>query len=113
VLWTPTALILDPEGTERSRSEGYLPNTEFRARLEMALARIAFMRKDWAEAEKRYAETAVKFAHTAAAPQAVYWKGVSRYKASGEHKELSKVAEELKQKYPNSLWALKASIWSH
>jgi outer membrane protein assembly factor BamD (BamD/ComL family) len=112
VLWTPTALILDWDGVERARSEGYLPNAEFCARLEMALARIAFMRKQWAEAEKQYAEIAEKFAHTSAAPQAVYWKGVSRYKATSDHKELNKVAEELKQKHPNSLWALKASIWS-
>lgn len=112
MLWTPTLLILDSDGAERARSEGYLPNAEFRARLAMALARIAFMRKDWAEAERRYAEIAEKFASTSAAPQAVYWKGVSRYKAGGDAKELSKVAEELKQKYPNSLWALKASIWS-
>ncbi|HWP23720.1 MAG TPA: hypothetical protein VNM15_05990 [Candidatus Binatia bacterium] len=112
MLWTPTLLILDSGGAERARSEGYLPNAEFRARLAMALARIAFMRKDWAEAERRYAESAEEFASTSAAPQAVYWKGVSRYKTSGDPKELSKVAEELKQKYPNSLWALKASIWS-
>lgn len=105
-------VVLDSDGAERARSEGYLPNAEFRARLELALARIAFMRKDWTEAEKRYAETAEKFARTSAAAQAVYWRGVSRYKATGDRKELSRVAEELKRKYPGSLWTVKASIWS-
>ena len=39
VLWTPTVLILDANGIERARNEGYLPNLEFRAQLEMGLAR--------------------------------------------------------------------------
>jgi acetolactate synthase I/II/III large subunit len=43
VLWTPTVLILDANGIERARNEGYLPNSEFRAQLEMGLARIVFM----------------------------------------------------------------------
>jgi TolA-binding protein len=84
-LWTPTVLILDGNGVERQRSEGYLPNTEFRARLEMGLARNAFMSKQWPQAEQEYAGVAEKYPHTSAAPEAVYWKGVSQYKATNEH----------------------------
>lgn len=105
-------LILDPNGIERQRSEGYLSNSEFRARLEMGLARIAFMGKDWASAEQRYAEVAEKYPHTSAAPEAIYWQGVSRYKATSDRAALGAVAKETKQRYPNSLWTLKASIWS-
>ena len=39
-LWTPTVLVMDPDGVERYRIEGYLPKDWFRARLEMATARI-------------------------------------------------------------------------
>jgi hypothetical protein len=45
-------VILDSDGDERFRIEGYLPKHEFRAQLELALARVAFMNKKWAEAEK-------------------------------------------------------------
>ena len=113
VLWTPTVLILNSNGIERERSEGYLPNSEFRARLEMGLARIAFMDKQWAEAERRYAEVAARYPKTSAAPEAVYWRGVSRYKATNDHTALNEVADELKEKYPQSVWTLKTSIWSH
>ena len=113
VLWTPRVLILNSNGKERERSEGYLPNSEFRARLELGLARITFMSMQWLEAERRYAEVAVRYPKTSAGPEAVYWRGVSRYKATNDHKALSEVAEELKNKYPESLWMLKASIWSH
>jgi hypothetical protein len=44
---------MDAEGGERWRLEGYLPKEEFQANLEMGLARVAFTRKDWADAERR------------------------------------------------------------
>src|SRR5689334_6816478 len=34
VNWTPTVLILDSQGKERHRIEGYLPKEEFEAQLE-------------------------------------------------------------------------------
>jgi hypothetical protein len=80
-----TALILDANGIERARNEGYLPNSEFRAQLEMGLARIAFMQKQWTEAERRYSEIAERYPNTSAAPEATYWKGVCRYKATNDH----------------------------
>ncbi|HEU4343227.1 MAG TPA: hypothetical protein VFU31_16870 [Candidatus Binatia bacterium] len=113
VLWTPTALILDSSGIERYRSEGYLPNLEFRAQLEIGLARIAFMHKQWPEAERRYTAVAEKYPNTSAAPEAIYWSGVSRYKATNDHTALGAVADKFKERYQSSVWALKASIWSH
>jgi TolA-binding protein len=79
----------------------------------MGLARIAFMHKQWAEAEHRYTEVVERYPNTSAAPQAIYWKGVSRYKATNDHSALSAVADELKEKYQGSVWTLKASIWLH
>jgi len=45
-LWTPTILVMDANGVERYRIEGYLPKNWFRARLEMGLGRVAFMHKN-------------------------------------------------------------------
>jgi outer membrane protein assembly factor BamD (BamD/ComL family) len=112
-VWTPTVLILDSDGTERLRIEGYLPRDEFRAQLEMGLARVALMRKQWAEAERRYAEVVERYPDAKVAPEAVYWRGVSRYKQTNDHTVLGEVPEQLKAKYADSVWALKASVWSH
>lgn len=112
-LWTPTVLVMDSDGAERLRIEGYVPLPEFRAQLEMGLARIAFMHKQWAAAERRYAEVAERYPDSKAAPEAVYWRGVSRYKATNDHTALGEVAEQFKQKYQDSVWALKASVWAH
>jgi TolA-binding protein len=112
-VWTPTVLILDSNGTERQRIEGYLTKDEFRARLELGLARVAFMGKQWAEAERRYGQVVERYPDSKAAPEAVYWRGVSHYKATNDHTALGEVAEQFKQKYQDSVWAQKASVWSH
>ena len=112
-LWTPSVLILDPNGKERFRIEGYLPKDEFRAQLELALARVAFMSKHWAEAERRYAEVVERYPDSKSAPEALYWKGVSHYKATNDHTVLGEMPGQFEEKYPNSSWALKTAAWVH
>ena len=112
-VWTPTVLVLDSDGVERQRLEGYLTKEEFRAWLEMGPARVAFMHKQWAEAERRYGEIVERYPDSEAAPEAVYWRGVSRYKRTNDHTALGEVAEEFKQKHQESVWAEKASVWAH
>jgi hypothetical protein len=112
-LWTPTVLVLDANGMERLRIEGYLPKTEFRAQLEMGLARVAFMQKQWADAERRYAEVVERYPDSKVAPEALYWRGVSHYKRTNDHTVLGETANTFAEKYQDSVWALKASVWSH
>lgn len=112
-LWTPTVLILDPKGVERFRLEGYLPKDEFRAWLELGLARVAFMSKDFAEAENRYAAVLEKYPDSKSAPEALYWKGVSHYKATNDHTVLGELPGQFREKYPDSSWALKTAAWEH
>jgi TolA-binding protein len=104
---------MDPDGEERLRLEGYLSKDEFRTHLEMGLARVAFMRKDWADAERRYAAVVERYPGSKYAPEAVYWKGVSHYKATNDHTALSDVANTFTDKYQDSVWALKSIPWGH
>ena len=106
-------LILDPNGDEWFRLEGYLPKDEFRAQLELGLARVAFMNKNWSDAERRYTAVVEHFPDSKAAPEALYWKGVSHYKATNDHEVLGELPELFRQKYPDSLWALKTAAWDH
>jgi hypothetical protein len=112
-VWTPTIMIMDSNGKERWRIEGYLPKEEFRAQLEMGLARVAFMHKQWAEAEQRYTGVLERYPDSKAAPEALYWKGVSHYNATKDHTVLGDLPDEFKEKYPDSVWALKTAAWSH
>ena len=106
-------LILDPNGVERFRLEGYLPKDEFRAQLELGLARAAFMSKHWAEAETRYTAVLENYPDSKAAPEALYWKGVSQYKATNDHRVLGELPGQFHEKYPDSLEALKTIAWEH
>jgi hypothetical protein len=46
-----------------------------------------------------------------AAAEALYWAGVSSYKATGKPDPLKQAVSQLKEKYPQSEWAKKASVW--
>ncbi len=111
--WTPTLVVADSGGTERYRFEGYLPPEEFLAQLELGLAKSAFAREQWNEAEQRYRELVQEYPKAETASEALYWAGVSKYKASGDAGALAETAREFQSKYPQSVWAKKASVWAH
>jgi len=104
-------LLLDAAGKERVRLEGYLPNNDFMAALKNGLGRIAFVQKKYADAERWYGDVVLHFGDSHVAPEAMYWRAVAQYNASHDHTFLGKVAEELRSKYPSSVWATKAIPW--
>jgi TolA-binding protein len=110
--WTPTIIIDDPEGTERYRFAGYLPPDEFMAQLELGLAKTAFAKNDLAKAEGLYRDILKRFPTSAAAPEALYWAGVSNYKATNNAAALKDTAEAFRTQYCDSQWAKKASVWA-
>jgi uncharacterized protein YyaL (SSP411 family) len=110
-LWTPTLLVLDPQGVERHRIEGFLASTEFLAQLELGLARSAFANQKFEAAEKQYRSLAKRGLEGDVAPEAIYWAGVSHYKASGDGTALGEAQKALEKQFPDSVWARKASVW--
>ena len=110
--WTPTTLIVDPPATERHRIEGFLPADDFLSQLRLGLARAAFDRGEFAAAERGYEEVVQKHPNTESAAEAQYWTGVSRYKATGDASALTDTARRFKERYSDSPWAKKASVWA-
>ena len=106
-------LLLDSDGKERVRLEGYLPNADFTAALLNGLGRIAFVRKKYADAERWYGDVLARFGNTHFAAEAMYWRAVSQYSANHDHTVLGKVAEELRSSYASSVWASKSIPWLH
>lgn len=111
VQWTPAILELDPDGIERHRIEGFLPVEDFLAQLVLGLGHSAFQRQDWEEAQRRFRDVVDRYPNVEAAPEALYWAGVSRYKESHDGAELEKIAEAFAERYSDTSWAKKASIW--
>ena len=110
--WTPTVIVADPAGTERYRFEGYLPADEFMAQLELGLAKVAFTNNNFAKAEQLYGDIVRQFPNSAAAPEALYWAGVSKYKATNNAGALKDTANAFRSQYSDSQWAKKASVWA-
>jgi outer membrane protein assembly factor BamD (BamD/ComL family) len=111
VMWTPTVLILDSGGNERYRIEGFLPTNDFLAQLHLGLAHTAFKTGRFDEAEKRFRTIVDQFPDNDAAAEAQYWAGVSKYKGSGDAAALGATAKAFHERYSDSPWAKKASIW--
>lgn len=92
--------------------EGFLPPEDFLGQLKLGLAQAAFAREDWKEAERRFDDILAALPGTDAAPEALYWRGVARYKASGDPADLMETGAAFKTRYVNTPWAKKASVWA-
>jgi hypothetical protein len=110
--WTPTILIVDGDGAERHRIEGFLPVDDFLAQLTLGLAKSAFARGSFEDAERLYRSVVDKYPKTDAAPEALYWAGVSRYKGANDASALGETARAFSTRYTDTSWAKKASVWN-
>jgi len=77
----------------------------------LGLGKAAFSRGQFEEAKRDFEAVAKDYPQSAAAPEAIYWAGVSAYKQSGKPDPLKQAGEELRKKYPASEWAKKSSVW--
>jgi hypothetical protein len=109
--WTPTLLVLDSGGTERHRIEGFLPAQDLLSQLSLGLGHSAFAREQWEEADRRFQEVVTRYPRSEAAPEGLYWAGVSRYKGRGDAAALAETGREFTRRYQDTSWAKKASVW--
>jgi len=103
--------LAEPDGTERHRVVGFLPADDFLAQLHLGLAKAAFSRGQFGAAKTAFEMIATRHPQTDAAPEAVYWAAVSDYKATGNPEFLKKGGVDLRQRWPQSEWAKKGSVW--
>jgi TolA-binding protein len=109
--WTPTVLELDADGTEQHRIEGFVGADELLAQLRVGLARTAFKQGKWEESRRLFQDVVDRHPDTDSAAEALYWTGVSRYRATGDGRALAETAAAFDERYRDSAWARKASVW--
>ena len=112
VKWTPTLIVLDPDEREHHRFTGYLPPEDFIAQIMLGKGKAEFNLDRFEQAIQCFQEILSKHPKADAAPEAQYYLGVARYKASDDPKELKKGLESLRRDYPNSEWAKKAQVYA-
>jgi hypothetical protein len=108
--WTPDLRVLDPEGVELYRWNGYLPPYEFLAQLLVAEAQAWLRLGDNQRAASAFAGVLDLFPTAACAPEAQYFLGVARYKDSHEGRDLVGAWHQLRGRYPESTWRLRQSF---
>lgn len=110
-IWTPDVRILNAaDGYELYRWDGYLPPSEFTARLQCAFG-MAFLRlKRFDDAERCYLDVLRRFSTSYAAPEAQYYLGVSRYRRDPNSDELLTQWGNLRSRYPQSEYRVKQSF---
>jgi len=111
VVWTPTVVFADVDGSEHYREVGYLPPHLFHAYLAMGLARVAWGAHNYSEAGELFDALASDYPQSILAPEAMYYRGVCRYKATGSDIHLFEAAGALERLYPESDWLLRSRPW--
>ena len=80
--------------------------------MQLGLGHAQFGNNNFQDAERQFRDVVEKTPNTEAAAEALYWAGVSRYKASNDAGALKATAQAFKDRYSNSSWAKRASIWT-
>ena len=107
--WTPTLLVLDYYGREHKRSVGYLPPDEMVGFVLLGMGMVSLDYGQFSEAVIQFNTLLNGCPECASAPEAVYLRGVARYKTSHAPDALKDIHLQLQQKYPQSDWAKRAA----
>jgi hypothetical protein len=109
VTWTPTIIVLDADGSEVHRVVGFLPPEEFIPTFMVAKGKWYFNADQHPEAQGMFDEALENYPNSDAAAEAIFFKGVSRYKATHNPKPLREAFDILTAKFPGSEWTKRAA----
>lgn len=112
VTWTPTLVTLDYYGKEHHRTVGFLPADELIPSLELGMAKTDFDTGQYNDAIIHLDRLLRYYPASGFAPEAVFLRGVSRFKSSHDAKPLKEAYEKLAADYPDSEWAKRAHPYS-
>ena len=108
IQWTPSLITLGPEGQEHHRSVGFLPPEELIPSLLLGSGKCHFDAERFPQALKDLDEVLAKHPKSHAAPEAIYYRGVTGYKSTHDAKPLKAAYEKLAAEYPQSEWTNRA-----
>jgi thioredoxin-related protein len=110
VPWTPDIRILDDDGDDLSRINGFLPPHEFLPQLLASVAEASLRSNDMDGAAEHYAQVLEQAPHSAVAAEARYYLAVARYKGTGDRSHLQDNWLQLQADHPDSVWRMKQSF---
>jgi len=112
IKWTPTIIVLDGHGKEHHRTVGFFPPEELIPNLLLGMGKIDFDADRFSEAILIFDRLLEEYPQSGSAPEAIFLRGVSRYKSTHTAGPLKEAYEKLKADYPLSEWAKRALPYS-
>jgi len=112
VVWTPTIIVLDYYGKEYQRSVGFLSPDEMVASMLLGIGKVGFENDQYNDAVIQFNTLLNGYPKSAVAPEAVYLRGVARYKSSHAAGNLKDTYQQLRAEYPDSAWTKRAEPYS-
>jgi len=112
VVWTPTILTLDFYGKEHQRTLGFIPPDEMVSSLLLGIGKAALGQEQFNEAVIQFSTLLNGNPKSEVAPEAVYLRGVARYRASHAAEALKEAQQLLASQYPESTWTRRAEPYT-
>lgn len=109
--WTPTFVILDREGEEHYRAVGFLPPNDLIAMLLLGIAKSHFDHENYDQALSYLNRILKEHPDSDFAPEAVYFRGVTRYRQTDDLREMKHAYRTLKDQHERSEWTKRASVY--
>jgi len=108
IKWTPALITLGPERQEHHRSVGFLDPDAFIASSLLGIGKYHFDNDRFQDALRYFEKVVTDHPDSSSAPEAVFLRGVSFYKSTGDPKPLKDAYETLNSSYPESEWTKRA-----
>jgi tetratricopeptide (TPR) repeat protein len=108
IKWTPAIITLDPDGNEHHRTVGFLAPQELIPSLLLGIGKSYFETDRFDETLGSLERLLGEYPESGSAPEAMYLRGVCRYKRTHNPEPLKAAYEQLTAKYPSSEWTKRA-----
>ena len=110
--WTPTLILVDEQGNEVYRNEGALGPASLITALMLGIGKEKWYSGHYNEAVSYFDKLASKYPKSEEAPEAIYYRGIARFKSTKDIKAMKEAYRQLYATYPSSPWTRKAQPYS-
>ena len=108
IKWTPALITLDPDGNEHHRTVGFFAPQELIPSLLLGMGKSYFETDRFDEGTESLERMLREYPESGSAPEAIYLRGVCRYKSTQNPEPLKAAYEQLTAEYPSSEWTKRA-----
>ena len=105
VIWTPTLLFVDRRGTVHYRSVNFMPPDPFLTLLDIGESHVDLRWTRTDQAIERLRSAYERDPDGVLADEVLYWLGIAVYLKTHSNPQMYEVWDELRDKFPNSVWA--------